>query len=143
MLKQRQLSQQRVPSFSYYTVITGVLNTNCTSRSTGLHHPSEKQELCMPAERNVKLFPIPCIKRERVSYIRAVMTILWERLAYAGSVSTLNPEIKKRKQKSHKFILFKIPSLRLLQNFSKGFKLHEKENHAFCIYSYCIRSSEI
>lgn len=72
------------------------------------------------------------------------MTILWERLAYAGSVSTLNPEIQKGKQRSHQeFILSKIPSLRLLQNFSNGSKLHEKENHALRICSYCICSSDI
>lgn len=72
---------------------------------------------------------ISCIRRERISHIRAVMTILWERLAYAGSVSTLNPEIQKRKRKSHQeFILLKIPSLTLLQNSSEGSKLHEKEN---------------
>jgi len=132
-------------SFTYYAVTTGVLNANCASRSAGLHHPSEKQELWMPAERNAKLFPtISCIRRERVSHIRAVMTILWERLAYTGSVSTLNPEMQKRKQKSHQeFILSKNPALRLLQNFSKGSKLHEKENHTLCIHSHCIRSSNI
>lgn len=63
----------------------------------------------MPAERNVELFPVSCIRIERISHIRAVMTILWDRLAYAGSVSTLNPEIQKRKQKSHQeFNLSKI-----------------------------------
>lgn len=127
--EERQLIRQRLPSFIYYTVITGVLKTNYTSRSTGCIRKAGA--LWMPAERNAKLFPISCIRRERISHIRAVMTILWERLAYAGSVSTLNPEIQKKKQKSHKeFILLKIPSLRLLQNSSKGSKLHEKESHA-------------
>jgi len=38
------------------------------------------------------------LHKKRTSHIRAVMTILWERFAYAGSVSTLNPEIEKKRK---------------------------------------------
>lgn len=96
---------------------------------------SRCQQIGMP-----NYFQFSYIRRERISHIRAVMTILCDRLAYAGRVSTLNPEIQKRKQKSHQeFILLCV----LLQNFFKGSKLHEKENHVRRIYSYCIHGSDI
>lgn len=88
---------------------------------------------------------IPRRRKERISHVRAVMTILWERFAYAGSVSTLNPEIqKKRKQKSHQgFTLAKIPSPRLLHKLRStrerkscalhAFRLHQQRHPSSCM----------
>lgn len=110
--------------------MTRLSYTGRTKPSGGFSRAVRKLKQRGPSSANYTAITyISCIRRERISHIRAVMTILWERLAYAGSVSTLNPEIQKRKWKSHQeFILSKIPSLTFLQNSSKGSKLHEKEN---------------
>lgn len=79
---------------------------------------------------------IPRRRKKRISHVRAVMTILWERFAYAGSVSTLNPEIqKKRKQKSHQgFTLAKIPSPRLLHKLRSTRERKSCALHAFRLH---------